>query len=113
MDGVDAPSESLPIYFDTDGNYFANLPSSVSFAEDRIVAGLTISPVDDAIHEAKQTGSVKVRTTNPDSGRSDQSVTVSVTDNDDIGLSLSMPESVDEGNSVTIACESDQHRSLR
>ena len=100
--GVDAPVQSMSIYYDTDGNYFSNLPNSVSFAKDKIEASLTISPIDDEIYESKQTGSIKVRTTNPDSGRSDQSVSVSVSDNDRIGLSVSMPERVDEGDSVTI-----------
>ena len=92
----------MSLYYDTEGNYFENLPSSVSFPEDEIEKALTISPINDEIYEATQTGSIKVRTSDPDSGHSRQSVSISVTDNDQIGLSLDMPASVDEGDSFTV-----------
>ena len=101
--GVRAPAQTTSVFYDTDGNYFGTLPDSVDFARGSITTGLTLSSIDDSIHEAKQTGSITIRTkSNPNNLHTDQSVSVEVADDDPVQLSLVMSESVTEGESVDL-----------
>ena len=80
IDGADSISEDLPLYITVDGNFFGTLPSTVHFGDFEQSATLTIDTIDDLIDELD--GSITIKTVDPDSGRADQSVEITVEDND-------------------------------